>query len=112
MAGTHAWRTYQADWVQLDPPRHITIQTVKSLGLIAEETGFSIEEVLFDSTSFQFWGSEQVRSDVPLRDERSHDGGNRGRFFSRAQIRAFERRAEELNARHDGDQACFDLRKV
>ncbi len=112
VAGTHAWRTYQADWVQLDPPRHISVQTEKSLRLLAEQAGFSVEEVLYDSTSFQFWGSEQVRSDIPLRDRRSFERGKATSLFSRAQIRAFERKAGELNESHDGDQACFYLRKV
>jgi SAM-dependent methyltransferase len=112
VAGKYAWRTYQADWVQLDPPRHISVQTEKSLRTLAEQTGFSVDEVLYDSTSFQFWGSEQVRSDMPLRDERSYARGEAPGIFSRSEIRMFQRRAEELNASHDGDQACFYLRKV
>jgi len=106
-----AWREYGVDWVQLDAPRHLFLHTEKSLGILAAEAGFTIEQVLYDSTDFQFFGSEQYRAGIPLRDERSHWTASSASPFTPEQIDAFRLRAEQLNAGRDGDQACFFLRR-
>jgi SAM-dependent methyltransferase len=111
LAGSHAWRTYGADWVQLDAPRHLYLHTVKSLNILAEQAGFRVTQVVYDSTEFQLWGSEQYRRGITLSDERSHWGGNRGEVFSAVEMAAFRAQAEDLNRRGDGDQACFYLLK-
>jgi SAM-dependent methyltransferase len=111
IAGTHAWKTYGASWVQLDPPRHICVPTRRGMELLATAAGFTVAEVVFDSTAFQFWGSEQVRRGIPLHDPRSvHVSGGSG-TFSRREMRSFTARAADLNRAEDGDQACFYLRR-
>jgi len=107
-----AWREYGVDWVQLDAPRHLFLHTEKSLGMLAAEAGFSVEQVLYDSTEFQFFGSEQYRAGIPLRDERSYWVGSPNSPFTPDQISAFRAHAQELNAHGDGDQACFFLRRA
>jgi SAM-dependent methyltransferase len=112
LSGSYAWRTYRASWVQLDPPRHIFIPSARGMELLAAAGGFEIAEVRFDSTAFQFWGSEQVRLSIPLHDRRSvHVRGGNG-SFTRRQMRSFAVRALELNRSGDGDQACFYLRRL
>jgi SAM-dependent methyltransferase len=108
----HAWRQYQADWVQLDPPRHIFVQSPLSVRLLAERSGFRVDESLteYDSTEFQFWGSEQYRRDISLYDERSYLKGLRGSVFSETEIAQFRIQAGVLNRNQDGDQAGFFLR--
>jgi hypothetical protein len=79
--------------------------------MLASAAGFTVVEVVFDSTAFQFWGSEQVRRGIPLHDPRSvHVRGGRG-MFSRRDMRSFAARAAELNNAGDGDQACFYLQR-
>lgn len=111
VAGTLAWRTYGADWVQLDAPRHHVLFTERALRGLAERIGFTVEHVEYDSTGFQFWGSEQYRRDVPLMDPRSVAVDPTGSGFTPSELREFEARAAELNLNHDGDQACFYLRR-
>lgn len=112
VAGSYAWRTYQTDWVQLDAPRHLFLHTVQSVQLLARKTGFEVADVVFDSTAFQFWGSEQYRRGIPLRDATSYGVSPEGSPFTTREIEAFTAKAKVLNRRHDGDQACFYLRKV
>jgi hypothetical protein len=109
VAGKHAWREYGPAWVALDAPRHHFLHTEQSIRLLAERTGFELTEVRYDSTGFQFWASEQYRQDIPLADTRSHAGNPKGSIFTRKQIAEFDRRAAELNARGEGDTACFYL---
>lgn len=105
-----AWELYQTDWVQLDPPRHFYLHTERSIGGLAARAGFRVEEVLYDSTAFQFWGSEQYRRDIPLTDARSHSHGPSASPFTPDQIRAWEMRAQALNRARRGDHATFFLR--
>lgn len=104
-----AFATYRSDWVQLDAPRHLFLHTPKSLALMAERAGLAIVDTVFDSTAFQFWGSEQYRKDIPLRDPNSYRNG--APVFSASEIEEFERKAAGLNAQGLGDQAAFYLRR-
>lgn len=100
-----AWKEYGTDWVQLDPPRHLCVHTEKSFRLAAAKSGLRVKRVQYDSSMFQFVGSELYRKGVPL-----HTGlAELESHFSKAQLHAFARRAEELNREGMGDQAAFFL---
>jgi SAM-dependent methyltransferase len=111
VAGSYAWRSYGTDWVQLDAPRHLHLHTSESMRILADGAGLEIVRTEYDSTGFQFWGSEQYRRGISLTDPRSHAFGSEGSVFSRREMKDFERRAAELNRKGIGDSACFYLRK-
>ena len=107
---SYAWAHYRADWVQLDAPRHLFLHTARSLDLLARHAGLTVERMICDSTSFQFWGSEQYRRDIPLMAPNSwHVNGDLSPF-SRDDIAEFERRAMSLNEDGRGDQVTAYLR--
>lgn len=106
-----AWSIYHRDWVQLDAPRHFFIHTGKSISIMAKEVGFTVTDVVYDSHSMQFWGSELYKRDIPLINEASKDFINPDDFFSSDEIAGFERSAKELNHNNKGDQAIFYLQK-
>ena len=108
---SEAWERYGVDWVQLDAPRHLFLHTIRSMEVVAAKAGLRVDRVVYDSTAFQFWGSEQYRMDVPLHAD-SDVGAWTRRTFSRRQMRAFEREAALLNRLGRGDQAAFILRRV
>lgn len=108
---SRAWKHYRTDWVQLDPPRHLFLYTEHAFRELAERSGFIVEKVVYDSTAFQFWGSEQYRMDMPLNDPRSLNRPDGKTVFSEEQQEAWRRDAERLNKTGEGDQACFYLRK-
>jgi SAM-dependent methyltransferase len=107
----YAWRHYGVNWLSLDAPRHFYLHSEKSIALLAEEAGFKIERVVYDSGAHQFWGSEQYLKDIPHRSNRSFEDNPKGSIFTRKQIREYEKRSRELNAKGDGDAACFYLRR-
>lgn len=98
-----AWSHYREDWVQLDAPRHLTIPSPVAMRRMSELAALELLEVRYNSTEFQFTGSESYRRDLAL-----IDGGS---TYSRRDLRAFRRRARRLNAAGQGDQAAFFLRK-
>ncbi len=106
-----AWRHYGVDWVQLDAPRHLYLFARESITHLAAATGFELVDVRDDSDAFQFWGSEQYRRGIPLRDARSHAVNPAGGLFSRRELADWSRRADELNRQGQGDQAAFLLRR-
>jgi 2-polyprenyl-3-methyl-5-hydroxy-6-metoxy-1,4-benzoquinol methylase len=107
-----AWESYGVDWVQLDAPRHLVIFSGEGLTRLAAQAGFVMTGVVYDSTAFQFWGSEQVQHGIPLESERSYLVNPARSMFRPADIRTFERQARVLNGAGRGDQAAFYLRKV
>jgi SAM-dependent methyltransferase len=106
-----AWEKYGTDWVQLDPPRHLFLYTEKALRELAAESGFEVEKVIYDSTGFQFWGSEQYRRDIPLVPEGGAGGLRPADIFDAGQLAEWDLEAERLNQEGKGDAACFYLKK-
>ena len=78
---------------------------------MAQKAGFEIRDIIFDSTEFQFLGSEQYVQDIPLMDERSYKKTSSGSVFSEKDFSRFKEKAAELNNSGEGDQACFYLWK-
>ena len=105
-----AWQHYRTNWVQLDAPRHFFLYSVAALEIVASSAGLRVADILYDSTGFQFWGSEQYVRDIPLFSERSYLK-QPGAVFSESDILKFEERARVLNASKQGDQAAFYLRR-
>lgn len=98
-----AWQTYGIHWVQLDPPRHIFIHSVKSIELLAEQTGFEVSQIIYDSEAFQFWASEAIMRDVsPMKAQG---------MFTKKELKDYSKKAMQLNQIGKGDQACFYLTK-
>ncbi|HAB17856.1 MAG TPA: class I SAM-dependent methyltransferase [Verrucomicrobiota bacterium] len=105
VAACFAWRHYGAHWVQLDAPRHLFIPSVEGMKQLAERAGLKLERVEFDSTDFQFWGSELYQRGISLQNVKKEQ------YFDDEQLKTFRQRAEELNRKADGDSGCFLLRK-
>jgi SAM-dependent methyltransferase len=115
VAGCHAWRLYGADWAQLDPPRHLFIHSLASMQHLASLAGLVIDSVVYDSTPFQFWASEQYRRGIPLVAPESYARNKSKSIFKKSDLRRFRRDAERLNLEGQGDQATlatFYLKKV
>ena len=111
VSSSYAWKEYNVNWVQLDAPRHLFLHSIDSMQLLATQTGFQIENIVFDSSAFQFWGSEQYLRNVPLRSDNSYLVNPDKSIFTLEQIRIYEKKAIELNDKNEGDSACFYLYK-
>ena len=82
------------------------------MDILAKNTGFRIEKIIFDSTEFQFWGSEQYKRGIPLKGENSYRVNPSKSIFSKGEMRRFKQRAKELNSKNVGDQAAFYLERM
>lgn len=105
VTNTFAWNKYKENWVQLDAPRHAFIYSVEALNILLKNTGFILEQSIFDSSSFQFWGSE-----LYLNGQKLH-GTNIHNYFSKDKLKEFDIAAKQLNKESQGDQAVFYIRR-
>ncbi|HLY31312.1 MAG TPA: methyltransferase domain-containing protein [Ktedonobacterales bacterium] len=128
ISASYAWQHYGPNWVQLDAPRHFFLHTPTSMRLLAQEAGLRMENIIYDSTSFQFWGSELYSRDISLWvGQRMVDEIKAGvapaptanaatdspqpALFTRDDLARFEAQAQKLNEQQLGDQAGFYMRK-
>lgn len=107
LVDSYAWERYRENWVQLDAPRHLYLHSRRSIGLLAMESGLEVDNVDYDSSKFQFIGSELYARDIPLTADK-----NERNIFSKQEIQAFTEQAHRLNSEGRGDQAVFYLRAV
>jgi hypothetical protein len=102
VASGWAWTHYGKDWVQLDAPRHLFLHTPRSIELLAHSAGLILENIRFDSTHFQFSGSEGYQKGILLKDQHSPNP---------LKLLRMKFQAAALNRKGLGDQAAFLLRK-
>lgn len=110
LADSWAWEHYGTNWVQIDAPRHFYLHSVKSMEILAAKTGFAVDHVEYDSTAFQFWGSEQYQKNISLTSVNSYSVSPDTSLFNKKIIKSFERKTKDLNIAGRGDQAAFFLK--
>ena len=109
LADSLAAKTYREKWVQLDAPRHITLQSRKSMEHLARLADCKITNIVYDSCEFQFWGSELYRQDIALMESNEVTMPDSTSHFTREEMVKYSNRARELNRAGNGDQAIFIL---
>lgn len=115
VTGSYVWEKYGKEWVQLDAPRHLFIHSQKSMELLAEQTGFQIEKVIYESTDFQFWGSILYSNNIPLTATKLFSSDPMRDFrhlISKEEMKYFAEQSEKLNNENRGYQASFYLKKM
>jgi 2-polyprenyl-3-methyl-5-hydroxy-6-metoxy-1,4-benzoquinol methylase len=106
---SYAWEHYKTNWAQLDAPRHFFLHSKESMQFLAKKAKLELYKIEYDSTHFQFSGSEKYMLDVALRTPRKKGLIHFIRRKSK-KIR-FKRKAKKLNKENRGDQAAFFFRK-
>jgi len=104
------WLQYGVNWVAIDAPRHIFIPSIKSMNILCDNAGLTLDNIVYDSTILQFWGSEQYLKDIPLVPEKTYGKNNNNSIFSKSEINNFKRKTKELNALQLGDSAAFFIK--
>ena len=104
---SYAWKYYGVNWVQLDAPRYFFLHSVKSLNILGEKANLTLQDVVYNSIAFQFWGSEQYLRNISLKSDRSYSKNPSNSIFTKDQIKAYEQKAKELNMQNLGDSAAF-----
>lgn len=105
VSDAQVWKDAGVYWVQLDAPRHLIIPSSAGLEISAKNVGFVLDEIEFDSSAFQFWGTELYKKGLPL------DQNLINKNFSKEEMDSFNKKAFLFNQEGKGDQVCFYLSK-
>ena len=108
---SYAWKNYNVNWVQLDAPRHFFLYSIESIKLLALKYKLNLKDYYYDSTDFQFWGSEQYLEGIPTNSEKSYSKNHGKSIFSKNKIKSFKKMAEKLNDNNTGDQVTLFFTK-
>lgn len=103
VSDSFAWHKYRDFWVGLDAPRHFFLHNPLSMKILLEKTDMYTDQIVFDSTEFQFTGSEKYLRNLLF--------STPDTIFTRKELRQFKMDAKELNKNGQGDAACFYLKK-
>ena len=106
-----AFEQYGINWVALDAPRHLYVYSLESMRFMAEQLGMTIETHYTDSTSMQFWASEQYEQGIPLFDDRSMARNKVKKITQFPRRLQLEKKSDALNKEGRGDNVVFVLRK-
>lgn len=101
--GTFMWREFGPDWVELDPPRHLYLMSLASVGELARRSGFKVVRTKFDSEPWELAGSLKCRSGRPLRGPDAED---------MPPVHTFADQVDQLNRLSDAGRACFTLERL
>jgi predicted SAM-dependent methyltransferase len=106
------WNRYGVNWVQIDAPRHYIIHTITSFRNLAERAGFKIIDITFNSTEFQFLGSEKYLNNISLHSVNSDKISFYRNIFSQKKLNWYRNEAKRLNSESQGDSAIFILKSL
>jgi len=109
---SYAWKHYKENWYALESPRHFFLHSIKSIKILADKTGFILKDIIYDSTAFNLWASEQYVRNIPLESELSYAKNKDKSIFTDRDIRAFKKLSIALNKEKRGDQAAFYLKRI
>jgi len=80
--------------------------------ILAHNSGLEVEGIIYDSSEFQFWGSEQYLRGISLISPVSYSKDPCRSIFSWKRIMKYKRLANDLNQKRQGDQVAFLLKKA
>jgi len=110
--GNYGWKKYREFWAGLDAPRHMFIPSEKGMRMLAEQAGFELVLLEYDTVDYLIWCSEQYRQGISLYAPNSRMVNRKNSLFSKSQIQEFKKILREANARQYGDTAAFYLKKI
>jgi SAM-dependent methyltransferase len=107
-----AFYTYRENWVQIDAPRHFYLHSLESINRLCSQHGLKICNKYFDSSDFQFIGSEQYRQGIALNADNSYLKNPKKSIFTRKDIRMYKIQAQQFNKEEKGDQVVLFIKKI
>lgn len=109
--GRYSWEKYGTSWMDLDAPRHIIIHSLKSMEILARQSGFELQKTVFDGNYMSLIGSDQYTKDIALPDADSYMVDKNRSGYTKGDIETFKTINRQNNLDKNADQAAFYLFK-
>lgn len=110
IVSSFVWEKYGVNWVEMDPPRHLFLHSKKSVKLLGQKVNLELFRVVNDSTSFEFWGSEQYQQNIPLISDNSYWTNPSSSVFTKFDLAYFDKLADEVNRSDLAGRSAFFFR--
>jgi SAM-dependent methyltransferase len=107
-----AFYVYRENWVQIDAPRHFYLHSLESIDRLCSQHGLQIYHKYFDSSEFQFIGSEQYMKGIALHADNSYLENTKKSIFSMKDVKYFKKQAKKLNKEEKGDQVVLFIKRI
>jgi SAM-dependent methyltransferase len=104
-------QVYEADWVELDAPRHLFLHSRRSVERLAGACGLRVDRCWDDGTEFAYWGSELYRRGLSLCDPVTKRERDPLDHFTRDELEGYCRQARQDNEFGVGGRVAFVLRR-
>lgn len=101
---SYAFEKFGVKWVQFDAPRHTFLHTKKSMAILCEQANLQIDDIIYDSNSFQFWGSDIAKNEISVQ---TISKATIIKYKIKSIFKRYQVKATKLNAVGKGDQAIF-----
>lgn len=101
---SYAFEHFGLKWVQFDAPRHTFLHTKKSMAILCDQANLQIDDIIYDSNSFQFWGSDIAKNGVSVQ---TISKATVLKYKIKSIFKRYQAKATKLNAVEKGDQAIF-----
>ncbi|OAI04692.1 hypothetical protein A1353_13165 [Methylomonas methanica] len=112
IVSSRVWEEYKTNWIEFDPPRHLYLHSLESLNFIAKKAGLEVYETQYDTSAFEFYGSEMYARNISWYDEDSPLTNPNSKLFSKEEMINFEKLADIVNQSGHAGRAAFYLRKA
>ncbi|MCQ8179979.1 class I SAM-dependent methyltransferase [Methylomonas sp. SURF-1] len=112
LVSSYVWNQYKTNWVELDPPRHLYLHSIKSFKFLASKVGLEIFDIQYDTTAFEFYGSEMYARGIPLNDKNSPLVNINSSLFSEDEMHKFKVLSDYVNKTEQAGRAAIFLRRV
>ncbi len=80
--------------------------------MLAQQAGFKIDKLEYDSSDYVIWSGEQYKRGIPLHAPNSRMMGKKNTIFSKEEIELFKMRIAAENKKGNGDTAAFYLSRI
>ena len=108
---SEAWKIYATYWFQIDAPRHCFIPSTLGIQELVRSIGLQVIKSYDDSTTTQFWLSDQVSQNLSLMDPKSDYLEFRKPKLSPVSYCRQIFKTASLNKKNRGDQITLILQK-
>jgi 2-polyprenyl-3-methyl-5-hydroxy-6-metoxy-1,4-benzoquinol methylase len=104
---SYAFEKYQENWFQLDAPRHLHLQSLKSIRMMLEKTGLKLKDLYCDSRDEQFYVSENYVKNISMKEARRSPLNALVHVLFSSERSKFRKEAKKLNAQLMGDSVAY-----
>ena len=108
---SEAFKKYKEYWFQLDAPRHLHLQSLKSIKLMIERAGLKLLDIYCDSRDEQFYVSENYKNDISIKEAKKTPLSSLFSVLFSEKRSKYRKEARLLNQQMAGDTVVYYVTK-